>query len=350
MTVVDDIMPLAATAAEVADTPAAIGRALARLADPVAGLAAALTAHGITRLIITGSGDSLSAGHMAAPAFAAYAGIPCQAVPAHELVAYGHPDLGPGTAVAVVSSSGRPGPAHDALDRARHSGAFVIGISDRDTPGNPFLAVSAGSLCPGAAKAGIPTQATSATLATLFLLAIDWGGARTPAGVRAQLAAMPTLLEQVRHRGRDAAGTLGVTLPRHRMLHIVGAGPNAGTAHAVADLLTAAAALAALPHEAEEFQHALRPWALGRDDLVLALVPPGARTAPRLLDAIRVAEAAGARAVTLGGPDHPLPVVDEFLSPLPLLMLAQEMTLAAGDAVAQAGSGFRTSSSQARLP
>ncbi|WP_044560539.1 SIS domain-containing protein [Azospirillum sp. B4] len=349
MTEADTLMPLPATARERADTPAAVARALARLADPVRDLVTVLTTRGISRLLVAGSGDSLSAGLMAAPAFAAYAGIPCQAVQAFELARHGHPDLGPRTAVAVVSSSGRPSPAHDALSRARDSGALVIGISDRE--GTPFLAPPVWGLCPGASKNGMPTQSTVATLAVLILLALEWGGARqhpVAAGVHGDVAALPAILDGVL-RSDAGVRALGATLAARRHVHVVGTGPNAGTARCVADLLTAAAGLAALPHAVEEFHHALRLQALAPADLVLVLAPPRARAADRLADTAAAARVRGARVAMLGGPDFPVPEMDEPLTPLPLLVQGQALALAAGDVAARAG-GFRTIPSTGAVP
>ncbi|MBB6255177.1 SIS domain-containing protein [Nitrospirillum iridis] len=341
MTEADTLMPLPATARERADTPSAVARALAHLAEPVRDLAAALTARRSNRLLVAGSGDSLSVGLMATSAFATYTGIPCQAIQAFELARYGHPDLGPRTAVAVVSSSGRPSPAHDALVRAQDSGALVIGICDRK--GTPFLAPPVWGLCPGASKNGMPTQSTAATLAILILLALKWGGARqhpVAAGVHGDVAALPTILKGVL-RSDTGVHTLGATLAARRHLHIVGAGPNTGTARGIADLLTAAAGLAPLPHAVEEFHHALRLQALTSADLVLVLAPPKARAADRLADTATAARARGAAVAVLGGPDFPIPDLDEPMTPLPLLMQGQALALAAGDVAASAG-GFRT--------
>ncbi|MEA1648007.1 SIS domain-containing protein [Nitrospirillum sp. BR 11164] len=348
MTEADTLMPLPATARERADTPAAVARALTRLAGPVRDLAAALTVRGINRLLVAGSGDSLSVGMMATTAFAAYAGIPCQAVQAFELARYGHPDLGPGTAVAVISSSGRPSPAHDALARTQEEGALVIGICDRE--GTPFLAPPVWGLCPGAHKDGMPTQSTAATLAVLILLALEWGEVlrRPMAGSRREVGALPATLESVL-RSDTAIHALGATLATRRHLHIVGAGPNTGTARCIADLLTAAAGLAALPHAVEEFDHALRLQALTPADLVLVLAPPGARAADRLADTATAARERGAAVAVLGGPDFPVPEMDEPMTPLPLLMQGQALALAAGDAAAVAGR-FRTVASTGAAP
>ncbi|WP_145749424.1 SIS domain-containing protein [Nitrospirillum amazonense] len=334
-------MPLPATAREWADTPAAVSRALSHLAAPVRDLAAVLTARGIGRLLLAGSGDSLSVGLMATPAFAAYAGIPCQAVQAFELARYGHPDLGARTAVAVISSSGRPSPAHDALARAQDSGALVIGICDRAC--TPFLAPPVWGLCPGASKDGMPTQSTTAALAVLILLALEWGEARRrpiATEVRRQMAAMPAVLESIL-RSDAAIHALGATLATRRHLHIVGAGPNTGAARCIADLLTAAAGLAALSHAVEEFHHALRLQALTPADLVLVLAPPGARAADHLADTATAARARGAAVAVLGGTDFPVPDLAEPMTPLPLLTQGQTLALAAGDAAARAGR-FRT--------
>jgi len=335
-------MPLDATRAEIDATPAAMSRALETLAEQVRDLATALVLRQIARVAIVGSGDSLAAGMMAASGFTQFADKPADAVQAYEYATYGYADFGRDRAAVLISSSGRPSPTRDALTRALAGDAFVIGISDRPGPDNPFLRRPSYALCPGAAKRGLPTQSTSVTLAVLLLLAIEWALVLGQAGAETalkELRIMPKRLDFVRLTHGAAARAIGATLTTWRRIHIVGAGPNVGTAHAGALLLAGGAGLSAVPHAVEEFHHALKLASLTECDLVLVLAPPGARAEARLVKTAATVKARGAHVVVLGmglggSLELPLPHTPEALSPLLLLSLLQQMALGASLSVA----------------
>lgn len=338
-------MPLDATWTEIGGTPLAVEYALESLASSIKDLAAALTLRRIARVAVVGSGDSLVVGLMAAAAFAEFAGRPLEAVQAYEYAAYGHPDFGPDRAVLVVSSSGRPSPTRDALARALAGEAFVIGISDRAGEDNPFLTRPPFALCPGAAKRGIPTQSTSATLAVLLRLAVEWGLLLTDgfrcAAAASELRRIPKRLSVILGAHAETTEALGWALPSWRRIHIVGAGPNVGTAQTAALLFGAGPGLAALPHEVEEFHHGLKLASLTRDDLVLVLAPSGSCAEDRLSQTIAAARARSAEVVVLGASrsggtvEIPLPRTIEAFSPLLMLPILQQIALHAGLAVAQ---------------
>lgn len=348
----DRIMPLEATRLEIAGTPVAMSRALDRLAGPVRDLATALTLRQIARVAIVGAGDSLAVGVMAAAGFAQFAGKPLDAIQAYEFVTYGHPDFGSDRAAILISSSGRPSPARDALTRALAGDAFVIGISDRAAPDNPFLGRPGYALCPGAAKRGMPTQSTSLTLAVLLRLAIEWGqilGHVVDGTALEELLSVPKQLELIARVHADAVLAIAASFGDWRQIHIVGAGPNAGTAQAATLLFAAGAGLSAAAHTVEEFHHALKLAGLTRRDLVLVLAPAGSRGKALLTQTVAAAKARDAHVIVLGAAglggslELPLPHTLEALSPLLILPLLQQMALGAGLAIAQdATQSFRT--------
>jgi len=339
----DRLMPLDATRAEFEDTPTAMARALQSLAEPVRDLATALVLRHIGRVAVVGSGDSLAVGMMASCGFAQFADKPVDAVQAYEYATYGHADFGADRAAVLISSSGRSSPTRDALTRALAGDAFVIGISDRSGPDNPFLSRPGATLCPGAAKRGMPTQSTSVTLAVLLMLAIEWGlvqGQVRSETALQELRIMPKRLSAVVNAHAAAASAIGAALTSWRQIHIVGTGPNVGTAHAGALLFSAGPGLSAIPHAVEEFHHALRLAGLTDRDLVLVLAPPSCRAEARLAETVLAAKARGAHVVVLGRDglggtsELPVPRTLEALSPLLLLPLLQQMALDAGLSVA----------------
>ena len=339
-------MPLDATRAEIAGTPAALANALESLAAPICDLAAALARRHVARVAVVGSGDSLAVGMMAAPGFAEFAGKPVETIQAYEYATYGHPAFGRDLAAFLISSSGRPSPTRDALTRALGSDAFVVGVSDRAAADNPFLTRPTHALCPGSAKRGMPTQSTIVTLAVLLRLAVEWG--RTLGHVPGdstleELRAVSDRLAATARTHGDTARAIGASLAGWRRIHIVGAGPNVGTAHAGALLFAGAAGLVATAHAVEEIHHALRLASLGRQDMVLVLLPPGTRAEARLIDTIAAAKGRGAHVVVLGTGEVPLPGTLEPFSPLLLLPILQQIALGAGQAVAQGATApFRT--------
>ena len=74
------------------------------------------------------------------------------------------------SAVVVISSSGRPTTTWDALDRALQTESYVVGISDTDYEGNPFLEKPHASINPSAKKLGMPAQTTTVTIGLLINL------------------------------------------------------------------------------------------------------------------------------------------------------------------------------------
>src|SRR5439155_2955199 len=144
----------------------------------VRALAGVLAKRDTREIVLLGSGDSWFAGLACRLAFETYAGLPAEAIQAYEYAAYGRPAFDGRTVAIVISSSGRPTTTWDTLDRALSTPAYILGITDKPYPGNPFQEKSHAALLPGAAKIGWPTQTTTATIALLIDLAIELGRAR----------------------------------------------------------------------------------------------------------------------------------------------------------------------------
>lgn len=347
------MMPIAATRREVADQPQTVARVLSALEKEVRQLAQTLAERQTKQILASGSGDSWFAAQAARLAWEQYAGLPLEPHQAYEYAAYGRPDVDEHTAHLIISSSGRPTTTWDALDRALASPAYVVGITDNEAPGNPFVSRPPTALVPGAVKAGWPTQTTTATIALLIDLAIGLGAARgyLPANEAARLAR--ELRNVVGQMGETLAASAGwaerlaPTLADQRLYTLVGGGPSFAVAQTGAALLAEGPQEVGVALTVEEFHHALRIATLFKGEPVI-LVAPAGNSEARCRDTARVVREWGARLIVLAtaaslrgmedlldGPDLAgmedglrLPDVAEPLSPLLTLLPLQALSIA----------------------
>lgn len=352
------MMPISATRHEVAAQPETVERVLTEQQAAVRALAHTLAERETQALVVLGSGDSWFAGLACRLAFESYSGLPTEPIQAYEYAAYGHPAFNAGTAVIVISSSGRPTTTWDALDRALSTSAFVIGVTDKRYVGNPFLEKPHVALVPGAVKDGWPTQTTTATIAVLIDLAIELGRARghLPSDeadrLSAQLRALPTAMRRV----LDASSSLAERLAKElsadsnarRVYTFVGGGPSFGVAHTGAALLSEGPQEVGVALSVEEFHHGLRIATIAKHDPVILIAPTGAASR-RNVDTVKSVRAWGAKLVVIiddqDGAIQPLadatfvvPTVPEPMSPL--LTLLPLHTLSLELAAAKVASGY----------
>lgn len=340
------MMPIADTRREVAAQPEVVARVLTEQAPALRTLAQTLVARNTRQVVILGSGDSWFAGLACRMAFEQYAGLPTEAIQAYEYAAYGRPDFDAATAVLVISSSGRPTTTWDALDRALATPAYVVGITDKPYPGNPFHEKVHTALVPGALKVGWPAQTTTATIALLIALAIELGRARGHLGLAsadalaAQLADLPQQMPAVLARGEAWGAQLAADLLSggvRRIYTFVGSGPSLGVAYTGMALLAEGPQEVGIAIAAEEFHHGLHIATIARDDVVLLVAPSGAASA-RFLDTARSVHAWGSRLVALvdtqdtairalAGSTFELPAVPEPLAPLLALLPLHQLSI-----------------------
>jgi glucosamine 6-phosphate synthetase-like amidotransferase/phosphosugar isomerase protein len=340
------MMPISATRREVAAQPEVMLRVLDELAGPVRALADLLAARGTRQILLVGSGDSWFAGMACRLAFEQYAGLEAEAVQAYEFAAHGRPSLDAATAVVVISSSGRPTTTWDALDRALKTPAYVIGITDKPYPGNPFNERVHTALVPGAEKVGWPAQTTTATIALLSLLAIELGHARGALDadranlLREQLRAIPAAARTVLDDSAAWAEELArgfLAGGQRRIYTFVGSGPSLGVAYTGMALLAEGPQEVGIAIAAEEFHHGLHIATIARDDVVVVVAPTGAGSA-RMLDTARSVQAWGAQLVAivdgqdqairgLAGATFELPSVPEPFSPLLSLLPLHQLSI-----------------------
>ena len=338
-----ELMPIADTRREVDETPAALTRALSLQAETLTRAAVELTNRQVDRLILLGSGDSLSAGQAALQAFERCSALQVEAVQAYEFAAYGQPGLDERTALIVISSSGRPTTTWDALNRALASPSYVIGLSDITYPGNPFIEKSHLAIVPGAVKKGWPAQPTTVTTAILIQLAILLGkqrGVLSPeqaSGYQDELLHVPTGITNILKECQAPAEKMAEALTGQRLFVFVGGGSGYAAACVGAALWAAGPQLPAVAHEVEEFHHALRVATLAPGDPLILVAPDGSVDS-RNLDTARVVKSWGGRLAVLCSPHNhalrsqadwwfTLPVVPEMFSPLYTLPVLQSLSI-----------------------
>jgi glucosamine 6-phosphate synthetase-like amidotransferase/phosphosugar isomerase protein len=258
-----------------------VARVLRELHPQIQELAATWVARDVGQLFLLGSGDSWFVGLMARLAFEQYGGVPVEPLQAYEYAAYGHPGFEARTAAIIISSSGRPTTTWDALERALATRAYVVGISDQRYTGNPFIEKAHTALVPGAVKKGMPAQTTTATLAVLIDLAIEFGRASghlsssqaddNSTKLRASVEHMQTVLVD----SDNLAGPLAQALQGRRFYTFIGGGPSYGVAHVGSALLAEGPQEVGLPLAVEEFHHALRFGTIVPGEPVVLIAPTG---------------------------------------------------------------------------
>lgn len=341
------MMPISATRREVADQPAVIAQVLVDQAVRVRELARLLAERGTRRVVMIGSGDSWFLGLACRLAFERYGGVAADALQAYEYAAYGDAGIDAATAAIVISSSGRPTTTWDALDRALETPAYVIGITDKPYPGNPFAEKPHTVIIPGAAKVGWPAQTTTATMAVLLDLAIELGRARGALTVAAadalghSLREVVASLDGVLRAAEPWAASLAEQLYRtsvRRVTTFVGTGPNLGVAFNGMALLAEGPQEVGIAISAEEFHHGLHIATIGRDDVVVVLAPTAAG-GTRLRDTVRSVKAWGVALIGIVDADDrvirddctasfEVPVTPEPMTPLVMLMPLHQLSIA----------------------
>lgn len=310
------LMPIAATRKEVLDQPSVIARVLEELKPQVTRMARIFADRKVKQVLASGSGDSWFAAQAVRLAWEQFAGVVFEPMQAYEYAAYGRPGIDERTAHFVISSSGRPTTTWDALDRALTTPAYVIGVTDNPSPDNPFVSQPPVAIVPKAKKVGWPAQTTTATMAILLLLAIEFGKARghlteeEASRLRNQLNAIPDLMADVLDRSMSWAEMMAPNLSGQRFYTFVGGGPSYAVAQIGSALLAEGPQELGLALEVEEFHHALRIGTVAIGEPVFIVAPSGACDS-RCRDSVRVVRDWGARLIAVVTPGIEELLIDE---------------------------------------
>lgn len=138
----------------------------------------------ITRIVMTGCGDSLAVMVGVRDIFEMLLGIPVEPIQALDYAYYASRTTGPETLVVTLSSSGMTTRTVEAMLIARGLGAKTLALSN--TPGAALMTESDRGLLIRAERKGWPTQASTAAMALLAQFALDWARAKNPGDARVE--------------------------------------------------------------------------------------------------------------------------------------------------------------------
>jgi sugar/nucleoside kinase (ribokinase family)/fructoselysine-6-P-deglycase FrlB-like protein len=272
----------------------------------------------IRHLALVGCGDSSFACQAAALALNQHSGLQVRWEHALDFARYGVRYLASGTAVVVVSFSGKTGRTIEAAHQARAFGHLVIALTGaKDSP----LAKAADCVL----SAEIPTFGFSpgtstytAMLVTLLTLAAELGasvaaGADGPASPDAvsryakDLQRLPRLAEETLRLSEGPAYAAAQRLAGARMITFLGAGPNEASAKFGAAKLFEGAQQIALATNVEEWAH--EQYFITRPGEPVVLVAPSGASTDRAAEILSELNYIDALPVIVGDQAPPLPAL-----------------------------------------
>jgi glucosamine--fructose-6-phosphate aminotransferase (isomerizing) len=301
---------------EITTIPAVIRDRL-ELAGQAAATVERLRESRIRQAVLVGCGDSGFACQAAALALSRHSGLQVRWEHALDFARYGvryHPR---GTAVVVVSFSGKTGRTIEAAHQARAFGHLVIALTG--APDSP-IAKAADCILP----AEIPTFGFSpgtstytAMLVTLLTLAAELGdvaagtdGPVGPDAVRryaADLQRLPGLAEETLGLSEGPAYAAAEHLAAARMITFLGAGPNEASAKFGAAKLFEGAQQIALATNVEEWAH--EQYFITRPGEPVVLVAPSGASSDRAAEILSELNYIDALPVFVGDQAPPLPAL-----------------------------------------
>jgi len=266
----------------------------------------------IRQVVLLGCGDSGFACQAAALALNRHSGLQVHWEHALDFARYGVRYHASGTAVVVVSFSGKTGRTIEAAHQARAFGHLVIALT-----GVPDSPIAKGADCVLSAK--IPTFGLSpgtrtytAMLVTLLTLAAELGAnvAASPDALSryaTDLQRLPSLAEETLRLSEGPAYAAAERLAGARMITFLGAGPNEASAKFGAAKLFEGAQQIALAANVEEWAH--EQYFITRPSEPVVLVAPSGASSDRAAEILSELNYIEALPVFVGDQAPPLPAL-----------------------------------------
>jgi glucosamine--fructose-6-phosphate aminotransferase (isomerizing) len=319
-----------------------VRQAVAAEAENLQRIAARLADRRLRRILILGCGDSWFVGIGIRLALEHLLDVPVEPMQALDYALYYGQISAAEDLVIGISSGGNTSAVMDALQVARAAGATTIGVSNK--PESPILVQFDHQILVRATRNGWPTQASTATMASLLTFGLALARSRqtrtTPeleafAGALDQL---PGLMEKTLQEAEEPMQALAQELAACRFLFFSAGGPHLAAAAFGAAKVKELCPIHAHVIPLEEFHHyrSLKPG----DPLIL--IAPDAASHQRALDTAEVGRFDGGRIYALVPQDEReiaevahwhlnLPPVDRCLAPilysLPLHLLAYYLAM-----------------------
>jgi glucosamine--fructose-6-phosphate aminotransferase (isomerizing) len=261
----------------------------------------------VTKVYLTGDGDSYHASCAAEMAFEAIADVTCAPLSAQRFLDYGAAWMRPAspqqTLVIATSASGGTKRVVQAIERAKENGALTIALTG--TPNSAVTQAADRTLVvevPQKERSpGIRTY--QASLLGMLLVAIQLGEMRNKYqqaeanALRQELAALADVVDAtndaIKERCREVADMIADT----PTMVMVGSGPSYGAALFSAAKVVEAAGIFAIGQDLEEWWHVER-FAYPVDMPVFVIAPPG-RSHWRAGDLAATARALGRRVIAV---------------------------------------------------
>jgi glutamine---fructose-6-phosphate transaminase (isomerizing) len=302
------------------------------------------------RIYLVGCGDSHYCGLATRLAFERWSGIATEALESLEFSRYVVDYAPAGSWVVCVSNSGRVTRTVEAAMFARRRGLVPVALTydaGSRLAESSDVTIDFGYEDVGFGPGTLSYMASLTGQLAIALRASELAGRLDGPGADAHLAAIAAhagVVETTIGACEAPASALGAGIPEGAAIHIVGGGPNYGTALFGMAKFIEAAALAAVGQELEEWAHE-QYFCTGPGTFTVVIAAPGASIdrAREQLQAIRdvggtaIAVCEPGDPVTTALADHVMPVAgigDEALSPLaccvPLELLAYHYATSKG--------------------
>jgi ribokinase len=302
---------------EITTIPAVIRDRL-ELAGQAAATVEQLRQSRIRQVVLVGCGDSSFACQAAALALSRHSGLQIRWEHALDFARYGVRYHASGTAVVVVSFSGKTGRTIEAAHQARAFGHLVIALTG--APDSPIAKVADCVLPAETSTFGFSpgTSTYTAMLVTLLTLAAELGaavaaGADRPASPDAvhryatDLQRLPGLAEETLRLSEGPSYAAAERLAGARMITFLGAGPNEASAKFGAAKLFEGAQQIALVTNVEEWAH--EQYFITRPGEPVVLVAPSGASSDRVAEILAELNYIEALPVFVGDQAPPLPAL-----------------------------------------
>lgn len=284
------------------------------------------------RIYLVGCGDSHYCGLATRYAFESWTGIPTEALESLEFSRYAVNYAPAGSWVICVSNSGRVARTVESAIFARERNLFPIGVTynaDSRLAQNAKATLVYRYTDVGFGPGTISYMASVGALYALALRAGELSGRLSAAHIELKLSALERqagAIEATIAACEGAAAQLGTATAEQTPIHIIGGGPNYGTALFGMAKFIEAARVGAVGQELEEWAHE-QYFCTGNGTLTVVIAPPGAGT-DRAREQLQAVRDVGGKAAVICAPDDAetaaladvvLPVAgvaDELLSPI----------------------------------
>lgn len=313
------------TREEMIGQPASILETLRLEEDEIRRIVKVLAASDPQRVFLVGCGDSLAAMVGMRGLLEEFLGVPCEPMQALDFAYYHSRQCGPGSLVIVLSSSGETTRTLEAVLSAAARGATTLALTN--SPGSSLMREAQYSLLVHATRRGWPTQASTAAMAMLGQIAVEFGRHRgrdrDSKGYETEIQQLPQQIKEVIETNEPEMAAIARLEAARSIYLYTGGGPAYACAMFGAAKMKECSPAHAIAIPLEEYHHYNSQKGA---DPILVFAPEGP-SVPRALDTARAGKRTGGRvyAIVTEGDSRfdedansilRLPAVPELLAPI----------------------------------